>query len=62
MQKENKKPPVVGVQWSQHRHASWRHEVTNEGHAGHQGLAQHGGWQNLKSTEPLSEAGKNAHP
>ena len=26
---------MVGVQWSQSGHASWRHEVTNEGHANH---------------------------
>ena len=51
-------PSVVGVQWSQCEHASWRHEVTNEEHAGHHGPTERGGRQNLKSAGPLSEAGK----
>ena len=53
--KENRKPPVVGVQWSQRGHAMQCHRVTNKGHVGHHGPTQCGGWQNLESVEPLSK-------
>ena len=55
-------PIVVGEQWSQCGHAMQHHGVTNNGHVGHHRPTQRSGRKNLKSKEPLSEAGKSAHP
>ena len=49
---------MVGVQWSQSGHASWHHEVTNEGLAGHHGPPNAIGAKTFLKKRGASERGR----